>query len=77
MSKVEVTTQSNTKKIALSGHFTAMDHDQFRGILDDLQSGQGCTSCTVDLDHLDQTENGPVAEQCQGGCSADFGHCQV
>jgi stage II sporulation protein AA (anti-sigma F factor antagonist) len=58
MSKVEVTTQSNTKKIALSGHFTAMDHDQFRGILDDLQSGQGCTSCTVDLEHLDFIDSG-------------------
>jgi len=58
MSKVEITTQNNTKKITLSGHFTAMDHDQFRAILDDLQTAEGCTACAVDLEHLDFIDSG-------------------
>jgi stage II sporulation protein AA (anti-sigma F factor antagonist) len=58
MSKVELITQNNAKKIALNGHFTAIDHDQFRSVLEDLKSAEGCLSCAVDLEHLEFIDSG-------------------
>jgi stage II sporulation protein AA (anti-sigma F factor antagonist) len=58
MSKVEMITQNNAKKIVLNGHFTAMDHDQFRAILEDLKSAEGPLSCAVDLENLDFIDSG-------------------
>ena len=58
MKKVEITNTENMKTISLNGHFTAIDHDQFRMALDGLRANDNVSTCIVDLTHLDFIDSG-------------------